>query len=211
MLSYIKPIVPNLYFTTETNRDVILWPIVLLITAFAAFMLSHYSIQRFKTDKRKTEVFFILPALLMTALILYFFGFTAITLKGIILSLAFIISSFQDIKTRECDDSIHIVILIAAFIGADMTSLVCNLCAAAFVFAFLIIPVLITKKTVGGADIKIATVCTFMLGLQRGLAGLIFGLTLAVIINLIKQRENKKEGFPLIPYLAAGFMAAYFI
>ena len=38
--------------------------------------------------------------------------------------------------------------------------------------------------------------------------GLLAGLLVAVIINLIKKN---KGGFPLIPYLAIGYMMAYFI
>ena len=37
------------------------------------------------------------------------------------------------------------------------------------------------------------------------------GLIAAIIVNIIKNRKKKTEGFPLIPYLAVGFMAAYFM
>ena len=50
-----------------------------------------------------------------------------------------------------------------------------------------------------------------MLGTVQGMTGLMIGLILAVIINSIKNRKKKHEGFPLIPYLAVGFMAAYFM
>jgi prepilin signal peptidase PulO-like enzyme (type II secretory pathway) len=66
------------------------------------------------------------------------------------------------------------------------------------------------KAVVNGADLKLAAACAFLLGFWNGIAGLIVGLLVAVIVNLIKLK-NKKDGFPLIPYLAIGFMMAYFI
>lgn len=68
-----------------------------------------------------------------------------------------------------------------------------------------------TKSSIGGADIKLSAACAFMLGTVQGMTGLMIGLILAVIINSIKNRKKKHEGFPLIPYLAVGFMAAYFM
>jgi prepilin signal peptidase PulO-like enzyme (type II secretory pathway) len=54
--------------------------------------------------------------------------------------------------------------------------------------------------------------CTFLFGISKGIIGLMAGLTIGVRANLIIQiRKNKAEGFPLIPYLAVGFIAAYFI
>ena len=76
----------------------------------------------------------------------------------------------------------------------------------------LLIAIVCNGKTIGGADVKLSAACAFMLGIWKGFAGLIAGLTLGIIVNLIIQmRKNKVESFPLIPYLAAGFMAAYMI
>ena len=76
---------------------------------------------------------------------------------------------------------------------------------------FLIV-IVCKGKTIGGADVKLSAACAFLLGITKSLFGLITGLTLGIIVNLIIQiRKDKAEGFPLIPYLAAGFMAAYFI
>ena len=69
----------------------------------------------------------------------------------------------------------------------------------------------VTKSSIGGADIKLSAACAFMLGTVQGMTGLMIGLILAVIINFIKNRKKKHEGFPLIPYLAVGFTAAYFM
>ena len=73
----------------------------------------------------------------------------------------------------------------------------------------MLLTMLISKSNVGGADIKMAAACSFLLGLSRGVIGLLAGMILAVVVNVFKK--DKKKGFPMIPYLAAGYMAAYFI
>jgi hypothetical protein len=41
----------------------------------------------------------------------------------------------------------------------------------------------------GGADWKISSACAFLLGWQRGLAGLVLGLLLGVVFTLILQQN----------------------
>lgn len=185
------------------------WLIVLLFTGLSAFIISRYSAKKFKGKKSVTVTVFLLLSICAALLMLHRFGCTAITLKGIILFLIFITSSYQDIKTHECDDYIHPMIIIAGFIGRDYYNLPNMLISAFLVFALMMGSLLITKSSIGGADVKFSVACAFALGVKTGLSGLIAGLTTAIIINLIKK--NKKEGFPMIPYLAVGFTMAYFV
>lgn len=48
-------------------------------------------------------------------------------------------------------------------------------------------------------------------GTTGGIAGLIIGLVLAIVINMCRGKSTRNQSFPLVPYLAAGFLAAYFI
>ena len=73
----------------------------------------------------------------------------------------------------------------------------------------MLLTLLLTKSDVGGADIKMATAASFALGMTRGTAGLVAGMLLAILFNISK--EARKKGFPMIPYLAAGYIAAFFI
>lgn len=212
MISIIRPITPNI--SPIRNGDmgfIIAWLIVLAFAGLSAFFVANYSANRFKTNPKKTAVCFISITALLTMMMLCFFGLSATTVKGIIISLVFILSSFEDIRTRECDDFLHVLILVAAFIGINKSSLIGMLSAAIFVFAVIMGTTIVSKGEIGGADIKMSVACAFLLGLRRGLLGLMLGLTLAIVINVIKKRKNKKEGFPMIPYLAVGFMTAYFI
>lgn len=103
------------------------------------------------------------------------------------------------------------MIVIAAFIGTDMSALPGMLLSALITGGIMLMTAAVTKSSIGGADIKLSAACAFMLGTVQGMTGLMIGLILAVIINSIKNRKKKHEGFPLIPYLAVGFMTAYFM
>ena len=180
-----------------------------VFVSIAAVLLARYVAGKKGGNKKKTTVWFLLIALCVSAALLCFFGFAAITVKGILLSFVLLYASYEDLKTKECDDSLHLMIVIAAFIGTDLSSLQNMLISALIVGGLMLISMLITKSKIGGADIKLAAACAFMLGLNRGLFGLFAGTLIAVICNVF--RKNRKEGFAMIPYLAVGFMAAYFI
>ena len=210
MITIFKPVIPSI--TPVISGDfynIIPWLTVLIISGLSALFIARYAAERFKTDKRKTAICFIALSVVLSVMMLCFFGFSAITTKGIILSLIFILSSFEDIKTRECDDFLHVMIVIAAFLGINLTALPGMFISAIFVFAIMIGTILVTNGDIGGADIKMSVACAFLLGIRKGILGLIIGLILAVIFNIFKK--NKKAGFPMIPYLAVGFMTAYFI
>ena len=185
----------------------------LMLSGTIAFLISLYAAKRWKADKTKTATAFVLITVAVTIFLLCFFGFTLNTIKGILLCLILLFASFGDIKTREADDYLHIMILLIALIGRKPTDIPGMLLTAVLITMPLLMPVILCKgKFIGGADVKLSVACTFLLGISRGIAGLMAGLTLGVVVNLIIQtRKNKAEGFPLIPYLAAGFMAAYFI
>lgn len=186
---------------------------VLLLAGAAAFFIGVYAAKRWKADKTKTAVAFVLISVAVTTLLLCFFGFAVSTVKGIILCLILLFSSYSDIKTREADDYLHVMILLTAFIGREPTAIPGMLLSAMLITLPLILPVILCKgKVIGGADVKLSIASTFLLGISRGIIGLMAGLTIGVLANLIIQtRKNKAEGFPLIPYLATGFMVAYFI
>ena len=183
--------------------------LILASAVFASFLVSLYATDRYKGNKRKTAVFFIGISFFTALALLCFFGFAAITVKGIILSLVLVFSSYEDIKARECDDYLHLMIVIAALIGAEVSSIPYMLISGVFIGGLMLLPVILTKSTVGGADIKTAAACSFLLGLNRGIIGLLVGTVLAVAFNILKK--DKSKGFPMIPYLAVGYMAAYFI
>lgn len=188
----------------------IIFSLLLICVLFIAFLLAQYTSKRFEFNKVRTTAIIVAVSLIYTLSLIYFFGVAAITVKGLALLFILMYSSSEDIKTRNCDDCIHLMIVIAAFIGTEIRRLPGMILSGIFVMVIMLLSVIIGKGKMGGADIKLSSACAFLLGLQKGLTGLFIGLLLAIAINLIKGK-NKKQPFPLIPYLSVGFTLAFLI
>ncbi len=207
----IQPMIPNSSVISNGGlAEYIGLAIILTGTVLAAVLLSNYAADRFKGNKRKTAFCFAMLALICAVIMFCFFGCAATTVQGIIFFLILILSSYEDIKTRESDDYLQLMIVIAAFIGTELTAVPGMFVSAVFVGGVMLFAVLITKSSIGGADIKMSAACVFMLGFERGVIGLLLGTLLAVVVNLLKSKDRKK-GFPMIPYLAVGYATAFFI
>lgn len=135
-------------------------------------------------------------------------------IKFLIFLSILIYASVKDIKTHTVDYYTHIFICIAAFINTELEALPNMVIGALLSGLIFLIVYSICKnkpsaenKTIGGGDMLFSTACLFFFGIN-GFIGLIIGLLLAVIVNLILKA--KKE-FALIPYLSIGFLTAYFI
>lgn len=152
----------------------------------------------------------LLPILLSAALCLRFHD-PMMVIKGLIYSTILLWAANTDIHTHHASDCCSAMIAISALIGTEAKDLPVMLGGAVFCFLpQILVNMILPDRAVGGADIKISTACGFLLGITRGAAGLIAGLVFSVICSLI-TRKQKNEKLPLIPYLAAGFIPAYFI
>lgn len=208
----IRPILPYYSSITQADGFTVVSMLLLLIGAvFAAFCIAMYAANGQQGEKRKTVLLFMGITAIVTVTMLCFFGCAAVTVRGIILCLILLYSSYSDIRTRECSDYLHLMIVIAAFIGCKTADLPAMILGGVLVGAVMLVPLPTGNRTLGGADIKCSAACAFLLGLKRVLIGLTAGLLLAVIINGIKNRKKKDKSFPLLPYLSVGFTAAYFI
>lgn len=210
----IRPYLPDPPITDTVPWQVILSFTVLLAAVLAAAIcIARYAAGKFKCNKKWTVIGFAALSIVSAVAMFCFFGFSATTVKGIIMFLILLFASFSDIKKRECDDYIHPMLVVAAFIGTSLTSVPGMFLSAMVVVGIMIMALLLFDGEIGGADVKLAAACSFVLGLNRAFVGLAVGLTLAVFINLIKNRKKKEKhaSFPLVPYLATGFMMAYFI
>jgi leader peptidase (prepilin peptidase)/N-methyltransferase len=217
-LLMIQPIIPRMpvnppLFYSEIMVQILTYTLFLAVVGITAFLISLYASKRFQSEKKKTALIFIGISLAISALLLYFFGCVVSAVQGTLFCLILLFSSFSDIKTRESDDYLAVMIALTAFIGIKVSEIPGMLLSAVLItLPILLISIICNGKSIGGADIKLSVACAFLLGMTKGFIGLITGLTLGIIVNLIIQtRKDKAEGFPLIPYLAAGFMAAYFI
>lgn len=176
------------------------------VVLFMALLLSSYSVSRWKGNKQKVTLGYVLLSLGISSLLLVIFGCTFETIRGMIFALILMVASYSDIKERICNDYIHLMIAITAFIGVEFARLPEMVLSFVFVTILMVISFRISNKKIGGADVKLCMASSLVLGLTNCLSGMVLGLALAIIFN-----ARKKDGFPLIPYLATGFMVAYFI
>lgn len=214
----IRPILPTrpitpLPISAEAALQILNCMIFLAAVAALAFLVGRYAATRWKGNKRKTALAFVSITVAVSVLLLCFFGLTVGAVKGVLFCIILLYSSYSDIRTREAPDYLHIMIALTAFIGRDVSDIPRMLLSGILITLPMILPVILRKgKVIGGADVKLSAACAFLLGIGRGFAGLMAGLTIGVLVNLIIQiRKDEEKSFPLIPYLAAGFMAAYFI
>ena len=184
------------------------WSIVLLLVSVGiGILLFRRTADKFGT---KSVWNILLPLFIGTALCLRFADpITAI--KGLIFSTILLWAANTDIHTHHASDRLSLMIAIAAFVGASAGDIPNMLAGAVFCFLpQIIVNMLLPDRAVGGADIKISTACGLFLGVTRGAIGLIIGLLISVLYSVIR-RKRKDEKQALIPYLAAGFIPAYFI
>lgn len=198
------------YFSSWTSAETAGCIVMMFVSLVAAALLGSYCGKEFHGNRRKTIWVFVGITAAVTLALIGFFGYAATAIRGIILCLALLYGSYSDIKTRECGDAPFLLIAVAAFIGIELEALPFMLLAALTAFALQFYGAWITKSTLNGADLKLSVACCFMLGTVRGIAGLVIGMLVGIVVSLLKKR-GMKEGFPLLPYLAVGFMTAYFI
>ena len=135
--------------------------------------------------------------------------------RGILLAGLLLYGSIHDIRTHTMPDWVWLGVAGTALLGMKLSALPSMLLGA---FAVLVIEVslavMLKDRAIGGADIKLSAAGAFILGWQKGLAALILGLTLSLIVIPIVRRirhEDNRKAFPLVPFLAVGIMTAYLI
>lgn len=135
--------------------------------------------------------------------------------QGILLAGFLLYGSIHDIRTHTMPDRVWMGIAGISFLGIRLCDLPSMLLGAAAVLLIEVpLAVLLKDRAIGGADIKLSAAGAFLLGWQKGLAALILGLTLSLIVVPIVRRirhEDNRKAFALVPFLAVGIMTAYLI
>ena len=200
-LLMIQPILPRIpvnpqLFHSEMMVQILAFTLFLAVVGMTAFLISLYASKRFQSDKKKTGFIFIGISLAVSALLLCFFGCAVSAIQGILFCLILLFSSFSDIKTRESDDYLAVMIALTAFIGIKVSEIPGMLISTVLItLPILLVVIICNGKSIGGADVKLSAACAFLLGMTKGFVGLITGLTLGIIVNLIIQkRKIKAEG-----------------
>ena len=136
-------------------------------------------------------------------------------IQGILYTGFLTFGSVSDIRTHTVPDWVWMGVAGTALIGMKLSSLPSMLLGAAAVLLIEVpLAVAMKDRAIGGADIKISAAGAFLLGWRKGLAALIVGLTLSILIMPVVRairHEKQDTRFALVPFLAAGQLALYYI
>ena len=136
-------------------------------------------------------------------------------IQGILYTGFLTFGSVSDIRTHTVPDWVWMGVAGTAVIGMKLSSFPSMLLGAAAVLLIEVpLAVAMKDRAIGGADIKISAAGAFLLGWRKGLAALIVGLTLSILIMpVVRAIRHEKQGtrFALVPFLAAGQLILYYI
>ena len=212
----IRPISPERLM--ELNPEEVISTIVKLACIFL-FYLAVHKISKvvisktpgYNKESKKIPIYHCISIILVSSLLIAF-GWSTELLKGIILLQILLYASVSDIQTHEVKDFVSVLIFITGFIGVTLSDVPMMLFSGLTIGGVLLICAMVSGNRLGGADVKLSAACAFLLGFSKSIAGLVIGLFVSVIVNLIiqKQKKLKNQPFPLVPYLSIGFMLMYF-
>ena len=219
-LPIVSPPVVNPIFETFVKANIISTEAMLLIfkmilvTTLALvvgiFLNKAMEKKGFVTNKTLT---LILSAVMALGLSLRY-GLSVYTFQGMFLYYLLLYASMSDLTDRRVANHVSISILALSLISVPTVGFTSMIVGGLVSVAIQIGVTALSGGGYGGADWKISSACAFLLGWQRGLAGLVLGLLLGVVFTLIynklKKRDNH-EGFALVPFISIGMMAVFFI
>ena len=222
MTKFIQPIGPISLISPERlmelNPEEVITTIVKLACIFL-FYLAVHKISKvvisktpgYNKESKKIPIYHCISIILVSSLLIAF-GWSTELIKGIILLQILLYASVSDIQTHEVKDFISVLIFITGFIGVTLSDIPMMLLSGLAIGGVLLICAMVSGNRLGGADVKLSAACAFLLGFSKSIAGLVIGLFVSVIVNLIiqKQKKLKNQPFPLVPYLSIGFMLMYF-
>lgn len=223
MIKFIQPIGPIKLVPFEQisnlNFQKVLYALFIFISVLFFYLIMHkiskLIISRtpgYKKEDKKVPIYHCLSIIAVSSLLMAF-GWSIELVKGIIFLQILLYASVSDIQTHEVKDFVSVLIFVTGFIGANTVNIPMMLLSGFAIGGILLFCAMVSKNKLGGADVKISAACAFVLGFQKGIAGLVIGLILAIICNIYFSHKSKTKGkaFPLVPYLSVGFMAMYFI
>lgn len=136
--------------------------------------------------------------------------------SAVLFSCLLLAASVWDIRKRIIPDSLCALIALTGLLTFAPGKLLGILLGLP-----LLIAALIKEDGMGGGDIKLTAACGFVLGLPTGCAGLMLGLTTAVLWHIAAKAWCKLQSkskpaaaqiaLPLAPFLSTGFIAATII
>lgn len=215
---FIYPIFPllplgNVSGIAYSDKETFLNFCASVIYLFAIHLLMRIAIKRtpaYEKNDKEMIVCHVLTFIASLAMVLMF-GISDTLIKGTAFYLILLWASVSDVHTRHLCDAASVMVVLVSFVGAEPKDLPSMILSAFFVGGMMFVCAMVSNNRLGGADVKITAASAMVLGVWNTTAGLVVGLFIAVIHNLIKAKgkEKKTISFPLVPYLAIGFMVAF--
>lgn len=212
-MRWIYPVLPTMppYTLLPLSHQATLALLFVCLAVLPGWVMERYLQKRFH---RAVRPFNMLAPVLSAALLVWRFGVGLHTARGLLFFYLLLFAANSDRDGRSVDDSVPIMICVAALIGISGIDLLSMGFAAALIGLTQFLISLVILDHWGGADIKMTTACAFLLGTSRGLCAMILAVGPAVAVTVLKRGpvgDVRRESFRLMPFLAAAAFAAYLI
>ena len=119
-------------------------------------------------------------------------------IKNFLIFIVLVVSSLQDLRTREVSNFASLFLFLIGFIDINMYKFVS--------FIIITLPFLIlnfkNEKCLGAGDVKIIAGISINCGLTNSVIIIAISMFLSSIMTLIKKQNSQ----PLIPYLLIGYI-----
>lgn len=193
-----------------TSGFLILGGLIFLLSVYAAQLTAKACTERWKGNVYRTKIVSMMITGCTAFMALLLYGISIMTIQIIAFSLICIYASYGDIKTREADDWLSVMVLLLGLAGRSMNDIPSMIFSLAVVGGImLLIAVIGGNGALGGADIKFAAASAFLLGPQRAILGTIIGCIASILWTLIKKKG--KTGIPMLPYLSIGYVLTFLL
>jgi len=153
---------------------------------------------------------------LVTAVLFFYFGATAVFVKYLFLCLLLMVVFFIDLEHYIIPNSLVIIGLIGGIvlnIAAGDVGFISALIGMLVTSGFLLIVALVSRGGIGGGDIKLAAVTGLFLGWPLGPLSLFLGILAAGILAiflLLLKKKGRKDPIPFGPFIVLGTIIAAF-
>ena len=145
----------------------------------------------------------LIVALLSYFTLWYMFPFDIVhAVKGLLLAQLLLIAAYNDARTYEIPDWIHVLLLLTGFIDFQLQTAILGFFIVSVPFLLL---AMISHGGTGGGDVKFVASCGFVLGGFGIVFGTILAMVFLICIHLIfYRRTDRHKSYAMAPYLAVG-------
>ena len=164
--------------------------------------------------------FMVLPVVMVTVYLLHVGRIDVFTLlKYEIIAVFGYIAAVGDIKTKHIPNTLVLAMLavwvcVAAFhllfdTHSAIPMIINSLLGFAVSGTMFLLVYLLSRKGLGGGDVKFMAAAGLYLGAGGSLTAIFIGTTLAALVGLalvLLKKLGRKDAFPLVPFLYAGIL-----